>query len=83
MSRLRQALRKVGLPDALVVSRRPGYMVEVDPATVDVHRFVHLVEQARRAPLGSRAAAEEAYSQAVGLWQGPALAEFDGRTVGS
>jgi DNA-binding SARP family transcriptional activator len=44
VSRLRQALRKVGLPVALVGSRRPGYVIEVDPARVDVHRFVGLVD---------------------------------------
>ena len=47
VSRLRQALRSVGLPAALVVSRRPGYLVDVDPGSVDVHRFTRLVDQAR------------------------------------
>ena len=72
VSRLRSAFRAVGLPETLVVSRRPGYLLDVDPGTVDVHRFTRLVDEARRGTdLGRR------YGAALALWQGPALAEFD------
>jgi predicted ATPase/DNA-binding SARP family transcriptional activator len=70
VSRLRSAFRAVGLAETLIVSRRPGYLLDVDPATVDVHRFARLVEEARRG-------APDRYPAALGLWQGPALAEFD------
>jgi predicted ATPase/DNA-binding SARP family transcriptional activator len=69
VSRLRSAFRTVGLPETLVVSRRPGYLLEVDPDTVDVHRFTRLLHEARRG-------ATDLYPQALALWQGPALAEF-------
>jgi hypothetical protein len=60
-------LRGVGLPDGLVVSRRPGYVIEVDPGTVDAHRFARLVEQARRCADQDRTAADELYGEALGL----------------
>ena len=31
-----------------MVSRRPGYLLEVDPDAVDVHRFTRLLDEARR-----------------------------------
>jgi predicted ATPase/DNA-binding SARP family transcriptional activator len=53
----------------VVVSRRPGYVLDVDPDTVDVHRFARLLDEARRGTM-------DRYPQALALWQGPALAEF-------
>jgi DNA-binding SARP family transcriptional activator len=70
VSRLRSAFRAVGLPETLVVSRRPGYLLDVDPDGVDVHRFARLIDEARRG-------AADRYPAALELWQGPALAEFD------
>ncbi len=74
VSRLRAAFRAAGLPESLVVARRPGYLLDVDPQAVDVHRFARLVDQARRA---DGPAAGRWYAAALELWQGPALAEFD------
>src|SRR4029079_10699442 len=48
VSRLRHELRRVGLPEPLVVARRPGYVLDVDPSVVDVHRFMRLVGASRR-----------------------------------
>jgi hypothetical protein len=46
ISRLRRALGDAGLPEALVTTRRPGYLADVDPERVDAHRFIRLVREA-------------------------------------
>jgi DNA-binding SARP family transcriptional activator len=38
ISRLRRVLADAGLPDTMVVTRRPGYLADVDPERVDAHR---------------------------------------------
>src|SRR5262249_46448781 len=52
--------------------RRPGYVIEVGPARLDLSRFRRLLEEARR----DRARAAELLKEALTLWRGPALAEF-------
>lgn len=77
VSRLRRVLADAGLPETLVVTRRPGYLIAVDPGQVDAHRFAALVREARDlAAQGSRTEAVERYGQALGLWRGQPLAEF-------
>ena len=78
VSKLRRALGAAGLPGALIVTRRPGYLIEVDPDQVDAHRFVRLVSEARRAAEQHAPAASRRYQQALALWRGPALADFAG-----
>jgi DNA-binding SARP family transcriptional activator len=65
-------LRKLLPPDTLV-TRPPGYLLEVDPDNVDLQRFEHLLAEARRAD-PERAAI--LLRDALDLWRGPALAEF-------
>jgi predicted ATPase/DNA-binding SARP family transcriptional activator len=79
VSRLRKVLADAGLPDSLVVTRRPGYVADIEPERVDVHRFVRLAQDARRradqnAPLD----AIRLYEEALALWRGDPLAEFAG-----
>jgi predicted ATPase/DNA-binding SARP family transcriptional activator len=71
VARLRQAL---GPAAALVVTRAPGYVLEVPADAVDVERFTGLLVRAReaQAPSASLALLE----QALALWRGPAYAEF-------
>lgn len=66
------ALRKVLGPD-VVVTRPPGYLLDVDRDTVDAFRFERLVTEARRVPPDARRALLD---QAMALWRGPPLAEF-------
>src|SRR5215218_2371110 len=81
VSALRRALGTAGAglvvtrpPGAgLVVTRPPGYVLEADPGQVDAARFDRLVGEAGRAA-GDAAAGPLA--EALGLWRGPALAEF-------
>ena len=57
----------------LLETRAPGYVLSVQPAQVDAHRFELMVRDARRAGSEER---QELLRRALGLWHGPALAEF-------
>jgi DNA-binding SARP family transcriptional activator len=65
-------LRKV-LPDGVLVTRPPGYVLEVDPEEVDLYRFQRLVAAASNA---DPAQASVLLRSALTLWRGPPLAEF-------
>jgi DNA-binding SARP family transcriptional activator len=56
-------LRKL-LPADTLVTRAPGYALEIEPDAIDVVRFERLRAQGRP-------------HEALELWRGPALAEFD------
>ncbi len=72
--RLREAVRAAGCDSAVrILTRAPGYLLDVDGEQVDVVRFERLVRTAgSQPPERSRALLEEALS----LWRGPAYAEF-------
>ncbi|MGW6446350.1 BTAD domain-containing putative transcriptional regulator [Lentzea sp. NPDC055074] len=64
------ALRKAGLD---IVTRKPGYLLRVEPDRVDLHRF--------RAALATASAAEpeqaaEILREALAWWRGPVLADL-------
>jgi DNA-binding SARP family transcriptional activator/predicted ATPase len=65
-------LRKL-LPKGTLVTRPTGYSLVVEPDDVDVLRFERLVAEARDA---APDAAERLLREALGLWRGPALAQF-------
>jgi DNA-binding SARP family transcriptional activator len=70
-------LRKV-LPGAMLVTRPPGYAVEIQPEAVDLVRFDRLRKEGRAALAGGSAEkAADRLRDALALWRGPALAEFD------
>ena len=71
-SRLRKAL-----PDDVLTTRSPGYIVSVEPDALDLHRFERLVEEGRSLlARGSADDASERLRVALSLWRGPALADF-------
>ena len=71
VSQLRKALGPV------IATRAPGYVLELDSDRVDAHRFVRLADEGRAALHdGNPEAAEAALREALGLWRGPALADF-------
>ena len=79
VSALRRALESErGQSDAgqVVVTRAPGYLLPLDGHDLDVVRFEQLVAQARAAAAEDPALAAERFSEALGLWRGPALADF-------
>jgi DNA-binding SARP family transcriptional activator len=65
-------LRKL-LPAGALETRPPGYLLAVEPESVDLQRFRRLTAQARSADPGE---ASRLLEQALGLWRGTALAEF-------
>ncbi|MFJ7211832.1 BTAD domain-containing putative transcriptional regulator [Amycolatopsis sp. NPDC098790] len=72
VSRLRQVLTPAG--GVAVVRRGGGYVLEVDPDAVDLHRFRRLVEQARgREDVRALALLEAA----AALWRGEAFEGLD------
>ncbi len=72
--RLREALRAAGCNHAArLLTRAPGYLLEVDGDQVDVVRFERLMRTAG-SQLPERAAV--LIEEALSLWRGPAYAEF-------
>ena len=67
VSRLRQVVP--------VARRQGGYVLTVDPLAVDVHRFDHLVAQARAAD--DPDAAADLLTGALALWRGEPFATLD------
>jgi predicted ATPase/DNA-binding SARP family transcriptional activator len=70
---LRRALGPVA---ARLTTRSPGYLLDVDPELVDAARFERLAADADRAAARDPARALGLLAEALGLWRGPALAEF-------
>jgi DNA-binding SARP family transcriptional activator len=68
VSRLRRALGRGTLE-----TRPTGYVVHADPETIDVRRFERLLAESRQAGAAERATL---LAEALGLWRGPALADF-------
>ena len=73
VSKLRRALGAAGIDGTVVVTRPPGYLLDIDPQGVDAIRFTHLVQRARGA---DQATAARLYRESSSLWRGAALAEF-------
>jgi DNA-binding SARP family transcriptional activator len=69
-------LRKV-LPEGVLHTRPPGYLVELEPGDVDATRFARLRAEGRAAlGAGDAETASARLREALALWRGPALAEF-------
>lgn len=82
ISNLRRALepeRRRGSAPSVLVSRRAGYAVEIDPDAVDVHRLDHLAMAITTAADEGRHADVVSISDtARAMWRGPLLPEFAG-----
>jgi DNA-binding SARP family transcriptional activator/pimeloyl-ACP methyl ester carboxylesterase/class 3 adenylate cyclase len=69
-------LRKL-LPDGILLTRPPGYALELEPEQLDLRRFERLLAEGRAALAeGSAEQAAARLAEALALWRGPALAEF-------
>jgi DNA-binding SARP family transcriptional activator/class 3 adenylate cyclase len=69
-------LRKA-LGPGKIVTRPPGYLVEVGAGELDLHRFEQLAEEARAAlEAGEAARASRTFTEALALWHGTPLADF-------
>jgi DNA-binding SARP family transcriptional activator len=66
------------LPAGVLVTRAPGYALMIEPEALDLTRFERLREEGRAALAdGLAAKAAERMQEALALWRGPALAEFE------
>jgi DNA-binding SARP family transcriptional activator len=70
ISQLRKALGRGG---ALILTREPGYVLRLERAQLDLHRFERLVGEADKA---EPAIAAAKLREALALWRGPALADL-------
>lgn len=75
LSRIRRLLAG---SSARLDRRSAGYVLDVDPDLVDLHRFARLVEQSKAVASERRAAL---LHEALGLWRGPPLAGVPGDWV--
>ncbi|WP_329110261.1 tetratricopeptide repeat protein [Micromonospora sp. NBC_01699] len=72
LSRLRRSLAEV---DVRLVRQPSGYLLAIAPTTVDLHRFRHLLAQARAADDDGQALI--LFERAIALWRGDAFAHLD------
>jgi DNA-binding SARP family transcriptional activator len=72
VSRLRKAL-----PQDVLTTRPPGYVLRIEPDTLDLHRFERLVDEGKNMLARDLAAdASKRLRDALSLWRGPPLADF-------
>jgi DNA-binding SARP family transcriptional activator len=80
VSQLRSALepeRSAGQPGRLLLTRAPGYLLQLEPEQLDLERFQRLAHEGREAlGAGDPQSARQQLSEALALWRGPPLAEF-------
>jgi len=79
VSKLRDALqpdRRTG-EEGNVVTRAPGYMLEVGFDDVDAARFERLVREAQGMLASDPTQASVILAETLSLWRGPALADFE------
>jgi DNA-binding SARP family transcriptional activator len=78
VSQLRKALEQgVGAERQPLVTRAPGYLLELEPTQVDLRRFELLTHRGKRElSAGEAEAAAVTFAEALSLWRGPPLAEF-------
>ena len=85
LSRIRRLLRQAavltGEPPVRVERRHAGYVLDIDPDLVDLHRFRRLVEQGGDRQHGDAVRAA-ALAEALGLWRGPPMAGLPGKWAG-
>jgi DNA-binding SARP family transcriptional activator len=72
VSRLRKAL-----PQDVLTTRSPGYLIQIEADELDLHRFERLVDEGRSLlARGLPTGASERLRDALLLWRGSALADF-------
>jgi DNA-binding SARP family transcriptional activator/tetratricopeptide (TPR) repeat protein len=79
IARIRRVFERAAGPDRPLVAlarRSGGYVLDIDPQQVDVHRFRRLLVQARDPGHVTRRV--DLLREAVGLWQGPPLSGLPG-----
>lgn len=80
ISRLRSALEPDRTPNAksrVIITKDPGYTLIVEPDQIDAYRFEQAVEAGRTLVVDNPAAASVALREALNMWRGDALADFE------
>ncbi len=78
VSQLRRAFEAEGVEEPVVTTRAPGYLIELGGHMLDLDEFEHLVRSGEEAlDRDDPGKAAELLRNAVALWRGPPLAEFD------
>jgi DNA-binding SARP family transcriptional activator/class 3 adenylate cyclase/tetratricopeptide (TPR) repeat protein len=76
---LRRLIEQAGTPAGrprTLLTRDPGYLLQVDPDQIDLHRFRRMVDEGRAALEGGEPwTAARLLHEAVALWRGPVLAD--------
>ncbi|KUL52332.1 hypothetical protein ADL22_05180 [Streptomyces sp. NRRL F-4489] len=66
-----------GAGRASLITRPPGYLLQLDPESVDLYRFHRLAKEGRaRLADGAPGAAADVLRRALGLWRGHILADL-------
>jgi DNA-binding SARP family transcriptional activator len=78
VSRLRKKLGANNAGDCALITRTPGYVLQVEPGELDLQRFEELLAEGRRARAdGDAELAAMALHEAGGLWRGQPLADLE------
>ncbi len=77
VSQLRKFLGRPGRPGSPIVTRPPGYQLQLGPDEVDLHDFLRLAKEGREhARLGCPDGAADRFERALALWRGPVLGDM-------
>ncbi|SDG05243.1 Predicted ATPase [Blastococcus aurantiacus] len=76
VSKLRRTMNALGVPSSIVITRPPGYLLDIEPRQVDALGFAVVVAEARAAAGGDPSNAADRYRRALSRWRGAALSEF-------
>ena len=76
VSNLRKVLEPTKGEHSVLIGRRPGYLLDVEPDSVDALRFERLLSEARKDLANERHGhAARVFAQALGLWRGAPLSD--------
>lgn len=79
VSQVRRGLTEAGARKALL-TRTPGYLLQLDPGDLDITVFAQLMTEAATAEeRGDVTRAAETYREGLALWRGPAFGGVDAR----
>ncbi|MFF7360388.1 BTAD domain-containing putative transcriptional regulator [Streptomyces sp. NPDC008125] len=82
ISQLRKLLGRVDQDHSPIVTRFPGYVLELGDGSLDAHEFQRFARQGRSAfRVGRYQEASAACRRALALWRGPVLGELRGGPI--
>lgn len=76
IARLRDGMRSIAPTQTPITTRRPGYLLDLEPEAIDAHRFETAVRLAHTALPVDPYEAVDTLERALSWWRGRAFAEF-------